>query len=265
MADAGGYVSLTEQTVASVREMLAESGSRPGDLFCKESHLEQKLGVSRNVVREAVSRLRALGVLDSRQGVGLIVGKPNPFALLEQTLTRDTLDSADLIALEELRYALEVGAVEMAVQRATPAQVLRLAELAEELGHCYTGSSGARTVDDVDLEFHRTMLEATHSAMLQQMNPVLAVFFSRRGHEVPNHPVTSATERAVWEHQTIAKAFRDRNARYARAVLSAHLTSGHAEMEALLHRNDGGRLAEAFNEETVVVLGDAASHSKARC
>lgn len=238
MADTGGSVSLTERTAASVREMIVDSGARPGDRFCKESHLEQRLGVSRNVVREAVSRLRALGVLESRQGVGLIVGKPDPFGLLEETLLGHMLDSADLVALEELRYALEVGAVELAVSRATPAQVKRLAALAEEFARCQTGSSPERTADDVDLDFHCTMLESTHSTMIEQMRTVLTVFISRRGREVPNYPVTTSTEQTVWEHRMIAQAFRDRNAHYARSVLSEHLTRGHARMEALIHKND---------------------------
>ena len=195
MVDNGDNLSLTEQTVASINEMILLSGVRPGDRFGNEADLERKLGVSRVVVREAVSRLRALGMLESRQGLGLIVGKPDPFGLLEQTLARHTLDSADLLALEELRYVLEVGAVELAVKRAAAAQVERLAALAEELAECCTGSPSARTVDDVEMDFHRTILEATHSAMLERMHPVLAVVFSRKEREVPNYSVTTTTER----------------------------------------------------------------------
>jgi GntR family transcriptional regulator, transcriptional repressor for pyruvate dehydrogenase complex len=225
MAGAGEGLSLTEQTVVSLQEMLSESGARPGDRLGNEADLEQKLGVSRVVVREAISRLRGLGVLDSRQGVGLIVGKPDPFGLLEQTLTHRSLDSADLTALAELRYALEVGAVEIAVKRATLAQVERLAALAKEFEECHAGSRGARPVDEVDLEFHGTMLEATHSTMLQRMCPVLAVVFSRIEREVAEYPVTTTTDEAVWEHHLIARAFRDRNADCARAVLSTHLAN----------------------------------------
>jgi GntR family transcriptional regulator, transcriptional repressor for pyruvate dehydrogenase complex len=231
MVGAGENVSLTEQVATSVREMIVQSGARPGDRFCKEVQLEQKLGVSRNVVREAVSRLRALGVLDSRQGVGLIIGKPDPMGLFEQTLSNHALDSADLVALEELRYALEVGAVEIAVKRATPAHVERLASLAEEFADCSQGSSPDRTSDDVDCEFHRTILDATQSPMLKQMHSVLTVFFARRGREIPDYPVTTSTELSVWEHRMIVNAFRDHNTQYARILLSEHLARGRVEME----------------------------------
>jgi GntR family transcriptional repressor for pyruvate dehydrogenase complex len=208
--------------------MIAFSGAKPGDRFGNEAALERKLGVSRVVIREAVSRLRALGMLDSRQGLGLIVGKPDPFGLLEQTLTRHTLDSADLAALEELRNTLEIGAVELAVNRASEAQIAKLIELAEELGEFQTSSPSPRTADDVELDFHHTILEATHNPMLGQMYPVLAVVFSRREKELSDYPAATTTERAAREHRMIAQAFRDKNAECARVVLSMHLLSTHA-------------------------------------
>lgn len=232
-----GYVcpnpSLTEQTATSLREMIVSSGAKPGDRFGNEADLERKLGVSRVVVREAVSRLRALGILESRQGLGLMVGKPDPFGLLEQTLSRHTLDSADLAALEELRNTLEIGAVELAVNRATEAQVEHLATLAEELAACHADSSSARTVDDVEIDFHRTILEATHNPMLRQMYPVLAVVFSRRECELPDYPSMTTSEQTIWEHRMIAQAFRQRNIEHARALLSTHLTRTHSNSGAL--------------------------------
>jgi GntR family transcriptional regulator, transcriptional repressor for pyruvate dehydrogenase complex len=230
--------SLTEQTVASLKEMIVLSGARPGDRFGNEADLERKLGVSRVVVREAVSRLRALGILESRQGLGLIIGKPDPFGLLEQTLTRHTLDSTDLAALEELRNTLEIGAVELAVKRATEAQVDRLVELAEELGEFRASSSSSRTADDVELDFHRTILEATHNTMLGQMYPVLAVVFSRRERELPGYPTKTTTEQTVWEHRMIARAFRERNVECARALLCMHLASSHTNLETSSNRKE---------------------------
>jgi len=224
--------------VVSLQEMIVSTGAKPGDRFGNEADLERKLGVSRVVIREAVSRLRALGILESRQGLGLTVGKPDPFGLLEQTLTRHTLDSADLAALEELRNALEIGAVELAVKRATKAQLDRLAELAEELAKFHASSSSPRTADDVELDFHRTILEATHNTMLGQMYPVLAVVFSRRERELPGYPTTTTTQRTVWEHRMIAQAFRERNVECARAMLCMHLASSHTNLETLPNKEE---------------------------
>ena len=105
MAGSGDSLSLTEQAVVSLQEMIALSGARPGDRFGNEADLERKLGVSRVVVREAVSRLRALGMLESRQGLGLIIGKPDPFGASPASNKGEVRLG---VAIDD-RYAIRVG------------------------------------------------------------------------------------------------------------------------------------------------------------
>ena len=112
--------NLTDQTTRRLREMVISSGLKPGEVFGREAELGQKLGVSRSILREAINRLRALGLLESRQCVGLVVGKPDPVALFEQAFEAGLMDSLDMADLAELRYTLEIGAVELVVRRATP-------------------------------------------------------------------------------------------------------------------------------------------------
>ena len=217
--------NLTEQTVASLQEMVAQSGLGPGEPFAVEADLEKKLNVSRVVLREAVSRLRALGILQSRQGVGLIVSKPDPVMLFEQAIAGYALDSVDIAQLAELRYCIEIGAVELAVTRAVEGQLARLTELAEELAECHAGRSSGRVINDVELDFHSTMLQATHSPMVMRMHRVLAVFFVRSVKETDLYPVDETTERSAWEHRVIAEAFRQRSVERARALLAGHLSA----------------------------------------
>jgi GntR family transcriptional regulator, transcriptional repressor for pyruvate dehydrogenase complex len=215
--------NLTEQTVSALAEMIACSGLSPGMPFAVEAALEKKLNVSRPVLREAVSRLRALGMLHSRQGVGLIVAKPDPVALFEQAIKSYALDSMDLAELGELRYALEIGGVELAVNRATPEQLARLAALAGELADCHAGKAPCRTVDDIELEFHGTILEATHNATLMRLHHVLDAFFRRMAEESAGYSAHQTTDETVWEHRAIAEAFGGRNVERARALLGGHL------------------------------------------
>jgi DNA-binding FadR family transcriptional regulator len=208
-----------------LREIVAASGLEAGELFAVEAELEKELNVSRPVLREAVSRLRALGILRSRQGVGLIVAKPDPIALFEQAITGYAVDSVDLAQLGELRYSLEIGAVELVVKRATRAQLARLAELAEEFARSHAGEPSARMIDDVEMAFHCTILESTHNATLMRMHYVLAAFFVRSAKEVEGYAADQASERIVWDHRAIAHAFGQRSVERARALLSGHLES----------------------------------------
>ena len=213
---------LTEQTVSSLREMIAEQGCHPGDRFAKEADLEAKLGVSRSVIREAVSRLRALGILESRRGLGLVVAKPNPAHLLKQVLENHLLNDEDLLDICELRCALEIGAAHLAAKRATEAQLAKLASLVEEFAQAAAGRHD-RLVNDIELDFHGTILEATNSSIIISMHGVLTAFFARSADEIEDYAADEITENDVWEHRAIAEALADRNAEKARMLISGHL------------------------------------------
>jgi GntR family transcriptional regulator, transcriptional repressor for pyruvate dehydrogenase complex len=215
--------NLTDQTVTALVNIIASSGLAPGAPLAVEAELEKKLNVSRSILREAVSRLRGLGILDSRQGVGLIVAKPDPVALFAQAVRSYALDAMDLAELGELRYALEIGAMDLAVSRATPEQVTRLAALAEDFAERYAGKRLERTIDDIELEFHGTILEAAQNATLGRLHYVLAAFFQRRVRESVGYSADDTTDRTVWEHRAIAEAFGARNVERARALLGGHL------------------------------------------
>jgi len=214
--------NLTQQTATRLREMIASSALSPGDPFATEAQLEAKLGVSRSVLREAVSRLRALGLLESRQGIGLIVGKPNPLALFEQAFDTWVTDLLDLQELAELRYALEVGAVELAARRASQQQLAELESLAEQFAQHLSGAADLRPYDDIELDFHRTILEAAHNTLLMRMHRVITAYFHRAVREIPDWP--SYHESSVWEHRAIAQALGERSVERARALLAGHLS-----------------------------------------
>ncbi len=188
------HKNLTDQTATAIQNIILDSGLEPGEQFAKEADLEKQLNVSRVVLREALSRLRAIGVVESRQGVGLIVSKPDPAILFEQ-----------------------------AILRATDSQLTRLVELAEEFAVANAGKIKGRTLNDIEVEFHRTILEATHSRILMQMHSVLNIFFARAAEENPSYAADTTNEASVVEHREIAQAFYKRDVEQTRIALRSHL------------------------------------------
>jgi len=203
--------------------MVVASGLKAGDVLCRESELEDKLGVSRPILREAISRLRAVGLLDSRQSVGLIVGKPDPFALFEQGFEAVAMDALEMRELAELRYALEVGAAELVVERATPRQLTRLKQLADEFDAGGLKKNPDRTVDDIELDFHTTYLETGQNRMLTRMHSVITAFFRRAVREIAGWNKDWKEDATVWGHQAIVQALRERNVERTRAMVAGHL------------------------------------------
>ncbi len=215
--------NLTEQTVTAILEMIGNSSLEEGDFFATEKQLEEQFRISRPVLREAISRIRALGFLRSKQRKGLIVSKPDPVRSFEQAFRYGVMDAIDISELAELRYSIEVGSVELSVFRADIGQIDQLHLLAEEYELSTRTEHPDRDQDRIELDFHRILLEASGNRMLSRMHYVLTAFFSRAEIELPGWERVNHEEKGIWEHRAIADAVGMRNAERARMLLSIHL------------------------------------------
>ena len=214
---------LTERTVESIRTMISESDLGLGERFATEAELEEKLDVSRGIIREAVNQLRAWGILESRRGLGLLLTKPDPVHLFRQGMMHVSPEQQDLVEWVELRYAMEVGAAKLAAERITEAQVDKLSRLIDEFTDAHAGRRHDRVIDEIELEFHCTILEATHSPMLARMHDVLITFFARSANEIDGYPADTVEEEDTWEHRQIGEALATHDAERARILLCGHL------------------------------------------
>jgi len=208
-----------DRAAIAIRRQIHERGLRPGDVIGTEAGLASALGVSRNAVREAVGRLRGLGLVESRQSKGLVVAHSNPAAVMSLVLPHYAVDSATTAELGELRYAIELGAIDMAVTRASPEDVRTLGRLGLEFME--TVVVDQVRADEIDAAFHQAILQATGNALLRDMHIVISEYFRRARAEYADwyRAPTSHT----WEHAAIAEAFADRDAERARALMRAHL------------------------------------------
>jgi GntR family transcriptional repressor for pyruvate dehydrogenase complex len=220
----GENINLTEQTVSLLQKMVINSGLTAGEPFFTESQLEEKLGVSRQTIRDAVSRLRGIGILESKKRVGLVVSKPDPVGLFGQGLNTDALGSFELQQLAELRYTLELGAIDLVVQRASEQQLERLSDLAEEFAASYSIIDDTRSCDEIDRDFHQAILQASGSEMLTRIHNIISAYFSRSRLEIEGWQ-TELTEKSVWEHRLIAESLQQRDAERAKSILKAHLSN----------------------------------------
>ncbi len=90
-------------------EYFKKKSFKPGDPLPKEIELAAALGVSRNVLREALSRLRMLGLIDSRKKRGMVLAMPDVLGGFERVLDPLIMNDTTLQDLFELRLVLEMG------------------------------------------------------------------------------------------------------------------------------------------------------------
>lgn len=115
-----------------LREFLKKKSFRPGDALPKEQELADALGVSRNVVREALSRLRMLGMIDSKKKRGMILAQPDILGSFERVLDPLILGQETLQDIFELRLVLEMGLADLIYVRKTDDDIRELEAIIDQ-------------------------------------------------------------------------------------------------------------------------------------
>jgi GntR family transcriptional repressor for pyruvate dehydrogenase complex len=152
---------LADQVADALAAEVRSGRLSEGDRLPTEAALAEQFGVSRTVVREAVSRLKSLGLLDSRQGSGVYV-RPAGVEPLRFEMPHVASREA-VIQMVELRRALEAEVAALAAERRTPEDVQRIREAIDALHAAVAaGGNGA----DEDVRFHRAIAEAARNPFL---------------------------------------------------------------------------------------------------
>src|SRR4051812_1431760 len=97
----------------TLQEYFDKANFEPGDLLPKEIELAKALGVSRTALREALSRFRTLGIIESRKNKGMTLTMPDLFLNMERVMSPKLLDDRTMKDIFELRLVLEIGICEL--------------------------------------------------------------------------------------------------------------------------------------------------------
>jgi GntR family transcriptional regulator, transcriptional repressor for pyruvate dehydrogenase complex len=219
---------LGEIVAERLGEWITERQLKPGDRLPSEPELAAHFGVARTVVREALSKLKTLGVIEVYQGKGAFVAEL-PIELLFMRVRRLNPNEFGHKHLWELREILEVQAVELACQRRTREDLLLLEAAVHDVG---SQASGLHRLGGLENErFHRTLAQAGHNPMLEQLIVELVNLSSpllQRAHNSDPNRVVQARA----EHVLLFEAVRAGNAKRAGSTMREHLRSALAWLEA---------------------------------
>lgn len=218
-----GPVRLADRVATMLADEIESGRLTTGDKLPTEVELVKQLGVSRTVIREAVSRLSNAGLVEARQGRGVFVLPPRTRPLdLEADTTHTTDTKAKVLQIVEVRRAMEGEAAELAATRATPADHARMRQALAAIDTAVAaGGDGA----DEDLAFHRSIAESTGNAVMVSTLRYLGEV-SRSGIRVTraNEARRNDFYDAVREeHHAILAAIEQGNAKAARTAARRHL------------------------------------------
>jgi DNA-binding FadR family transcriptional regulator len=215
--------TLADQVTAALKAHIASGEALPGARLPTEPVLAERFGVSRTVIREAISRLKSAGLVEVRQGSGTVVCEGAHIKAF--TIDLDVSGSIEaVLRVTELRRGIEGEAAALAAQRHTPQQLktiqqaLKAIDLAERAGH-----DGV----EEDLGFHRSISLATGNPLYPSLHEFISQFIKEairvtRSNEERRRDLAKSVR---VEHFAVYTAIAARDAEGARNAALKHINN----------------------------------------
>jgi len=166
--------SLVDRVEKNLIELFIANNYKIGDSIPKELELTKALGVSRTVIREALLRLRMIGLIDSKKHRGAVITSPDLVSILEKSMNPQMLDDATLKEIFEMRLSLEIGMADLIINRVRPEDIVELKKLV--VGEPKETSHEIFMIQQ-EIKFHGKLYEITGNETLKKFQKMLLPVF----------------------------------------------------------------------------------------
>jgi len=207
--------SLVEVVEQKILNLIRKNNLSIGDSLPAELELTEGLGVSRSVVREALSRLRMLGLLESRKKRGMIIAEPDVFGGCSQILDAAFLNEKTQRDLCEMRLTLELGLADLLFLRKTDKDLNALENIVNREENARTEQTRLK----LEIEFHTTLYQMGRNDLLLRFQALLEPFFQ----EAVKREQINGRHKGEASHRDLLEELRSGNQDSFRKKMRKHL------------------------------------------
>lgn len=190
---------LYEEVADALHELIKSGKLKPGDKLDSVQQLAENFQVGRSAIREALSALRALGLIEIKQGEGTYIKRFNEQKLQFGFSPVQLMNKADVIHLLEVRRIVEIGAVASAAKNRTEQDIKDLYTI---LARMKDGFGNVNIEEETDIHFHLAISKAAHNPMLYHLMQNVSYMMEANMKET----------RSIWllsEEHTVTSIYRD--------------------------------------------------------
>lgn len=162
-------VTLVDQVEQSLIQYFKDRGLKTGDVIPGESELTDTLGVGRTVVREALSRLKMLGMVESRTRRGMVLAEPSLLVGMERCLNPLLMSDQTLRDIMEFRVSLEVGISGILFRNITQRDIDEL----EQIVGMGVAIGRNKYAPDSEYRFHTKLYEITGNKFICEFQSII--------------------------------------------------------------------------------------------
>lgn len=167
--------SLADKVEERLKQYFKANQLKAGDAIPREIDLAESLGVSRTVVREALLRLRTLGVIDSKKHRGMVLTQPDFIENFEKVIDFNLFEDQTLKDIFEFRLIVEMGISEVLFARKTSEAIEKLEKIVQKQEQ---EEKDARILTlQNEIEFHGTLYKMTGNKTLERFQKLLLPLF----------------------------------------------------------------------------------------
>lgn len=216
---------LVTEVVDSLAGSIREGQLQPGTKLPSEAEIMSHFGVSRTVVREAISKLQASALVETRHGIGTFVLAPQDSGNFK-IAAADFTTIADVISVLELRISLESETAGLAALRRTPDNLLAMRTALDAFQKSIQQDSDAVSPD---FQFHMEVANATGNRHFADLMTYLGTMIIPRTRV--NTTLTAPEGRLKYlqsvhrEHEKIYEAIHRQDVDAARTAMRTHLSN----------------------------------------
>lgn len=210
--------NMADQVEDKLRSYFIKNKFKAGDTLPKETELAASLNVSRTIVREALSRLKMLGMIESRKRRGMILTEPDIWSSFEKIIDSKLLGDQSLKELLELRLVIEIGLSELLFLRRNETDLNALEKVVTQ------EEKKAKTHADhalYDIEFHRILYHMTGNITLYRFQKMLGHVFNYIVEAMSK--VDEADRDATVSHRDLLNILRNGDPKTFQAAMRKHL------------------------------------------
>lgn len=220
-----------QRIIHKIKGLMLEGQLRPGDKLLPERQLAEVLGVSRASVREALTVLEAMGIVEVSPVGGTYVRRFSLGDLVQPFAVVALREYYDVLDLLEVRKMLEIEAAGLAAIRARAADLVSIHDDAVRMRE---DIEAGRSPDESDSDFHAHVAAAAQNRVLSSVMSLLSTLYRETYGPTRLRLVAVGGRDYVSDHFQIYEAIRARDAVAAQAAMAAHMNriiSGFRELE----------------------------------
>ncbi|MBO9328159.1 GntR family transcriptional regulator [Achromobacter sp. HZ01] len=222
--------NLTDRVTEMLLEEITSGDYQIGEVLPPEQIIATRMGVSRTVLREAVSRLKGDGIVQSKQGRGLTVMQTARPSVLRMQAA-DIGDAEQVLRIVELRRGFEIEAAQLAAQRRSEEDLAAMRRALHMMADAIATGDVAAGVD-ADMEFHRCVARATRNEHYLNFFDFLAVLLKKnlRVSRSRSAKVAGRGAQAQKEHEALFAAIEKGDVELARRQARSHVDNTEARL-----------------------------------